>query len=56
MVRVDPRQDSNPKQRIPSIFWADGTVEAMSGTASAELAPGDAGVIETPGGGGYGAP
>ena len=35
---------------------ADGTIEQMSGTSSAELAPGDLGVIETPGGGGYGAP
>jgi 5-oxoprolinase (ATP-hydrolysing) len=33
---------------------ADGSVETLSGTASAELAPGDAFVIETPGGGGYG--
>ena len=34
---------------------ADGTREVLSGTAAAELAPGDAFVIETPGGGGYGA-
>ncbi len=33
---------------------ADGRVEMLSGTASAELAPGDAFIIETPGGGGYG--
>jgi 5-oxoprolinase (ATP-hydrolysing) len=33
---------------------ADGEVENLSGTASAELRPGDAFVIETPGGGGYG--
>jgi 5-oxoprolinase (ATP-hydrolysing) len=33
---------------------ADGTRETLSGTASAELAPGDVFVIETPGAGGYG--
>ena len=35
---------------------ADGAVEALTGTDSAELPPGDVFVIETPGGGGYGAP
>ena len=35
---------------------ASGTHELLTGTDSAELAPGDAFVIETPGGGGYGAP
>ncbi len=34
---------------------ADGTREALGGRASAELRPGDCFVIETPGGGGYGA-
>ena len=34
----------------------DGTRESLSGTSSAALLPGDALVIETPGGGGYGAP
>jgi 5-oxoprolinase (ATP-hydrolysing) len=34
----------------------NGTHELLTGTDSAELAPGDAFVIETPGGGGYGAP
>ncbi len=34
---------------------ADGTREWLSGTASAELQPGDAFTIETPGGGGWGA-
>ena len=33
---------------------ADGTREVLGGTARADLAPGDAFVIETPGGGGYG--
>ena len=34
---------------------ADGSTEILTGTDSAELAPGDVFVIETPGGGGYGA-
>ena len=34
---------------------ADGSHEILTGTASAELKPGDVFVIETPGGGGYGA-
>ncbi len=34
---------------------ADGSVTPMTGTDHADLAPGDALVIETPGGGGYGA-
>ena len=33
---------------------ADGTHEILTGTDSAELLAGDAFVIETPGGGGYG--
>ncbi len=35
---------------------ADGTRVELSGTATAEMQPGDVFVIETPGGGGYGAP
>jgi len=35
---------------------ADGSRHEMTGTDQAELRPGDAFVIETPGGGGYGAP
>jgi 5-oxoprolinase (ATP-hydrolysing) len=34
---------------------ADGSITILTGAASAELQPGDAFVIETPGGGGYGA-
>ena len=33
---------------------ADGTTEELGATASANLSAGDAFVIETPGGGGYG--
>ena len=36
------------------VVRADGRTEALSGTASAELEPGDSFVIETPGGGGFG--
>ena len=35
---------------------ADGTVVELSGTDQVEVGPGDVFVIETPGGGGYGAP
>ena len=35
---------------------ADGTRTILTGTDSAELAPGDGFVIDTPGGGGYGNP
>jgi 5-oxoprolinase (ATP-hydrolysing) len=34
---------------------SDGRVEALGATAAVEMSPGDAFVIETPGGGGYGA-
>jgi 5-oxoprolinase (ATP-hydrolysing) len=39
-----------------SIRRASGVVEPLSGTALADMAPGDAFIIETPGGGGYGEP
>lgn len=39
---------------INSIERSDGTVEALSATASVDMAPGDVMVIETPGGGGFG--
>ncbi len=38
------------------IARADGTMEELSGTAVAEMEAGDVLIIETPGGGGYGAP
>ncbi|MBO9713771.1 hydantoinase B/oxoprolinase family protein [Sphingomonas sp.] len=40
---------------INRIERADGTIETLPATASAEMAPGDVFAIETPGGGGYGA-
>ena len=42
----------------PGLQWverADGSRQTLTGTDRAELAPGDVFVIETPGGGGYGA-
>jgi len=41
---------------VNRIIRADGGVETLTATASSEMAPGDMFVIETPGGGGYGAP
>ncbi len=41
---------------INRIERADGSVERLAATAQAEMAPGDVFVIETPGGGGFGAP
>jgi len=39
---------------VNQVIRADGTVETLSATASAEMREGDMFVIETPGGGGYG--
>ncbi|CAA9535509.1 MAG: 5-oxoprolinase, HyuA-like domain / 5-oxoprolinase, HyuB-like domain [uncultured Sphingosinicella sp.] len=44
------------KAGVNQIVRAKGTVETLGATASAEMAPGDMFVIETPGGGGFGAP
>ena len=44
------------KPGINQVIRKDGSVETLTATASAELAPGDMFVIETPGGGGYGPP
>jgi 5-oxoprolinase (ATP-hydrolysing) len=40
---------------INQIVRADGSIETLGATAGAEMRPGDMFVIETPGGGGYGA-
>ncbi|HEY1607197.1 MAG TPA: hydantoinase B/oxoprolinase family protein [Allosphingosinicella sp.] len=56
--RVAPRGvegGGNALAGINRVVRADGRVETLSATASAEMAPGDMFVIETPGGGGYGA-
>ncbi|HEX8466642.1 MAG TPA: hydantoinase B/oxoprolinase family protein [Allosphingosinicella sp.] len=42
------------KPGVNQVVRADGTVETLSATASAEMREGDMFVIETPGGGGYG--
>jgi 5-oxoprolinase (ATP-hydrolysing) len=42
------------KPGINQVVRSDGTVETLSATASADMAPGDMFVIETPGGGGFG--
>lgn len=41
---------------VNRIERADGVVESLGATASADMAPGDVFVIETPGGGGWGEP
>ncbi|WP_324749124.1 hydantoinase B/oxoprolinase family protein [Sphingomonas sp. LY54] len=43
------------KPGVNQIVRADGTVVTLTATASADMAPGDMFVIETPGGGGFGA-
>ena len=56
--RVPPRGIEGGSDAQPGRNWverADGSVEMLSATAFAEVQPGDRFVIETPGGGGYGA-
>ena len=45
---------SDAKPGVNQIVRADGSVEPLTATASADMAAGDMFVIETPGGGGYG--
>jgi 5-oxoprolinase (ATP-hydrolysing) len=55
--RVPPRGILGGGDAAPGInrvIRADGSEQLLSATASAEMAPGDAFEIETPGGGGYG--
>ncbi len=55
--RVAPRGiegGGDAKAGVNKVVRADGGEELLSATASAEMAAGDAFVIETPGGGGYG--
>ena len=57
--RVPPRGIMGGGDAKPGRNWverADGSVEELSATASAEMNPGDRFVIETPGGGGFGTP
>jgi 5-oxoprolinase (ATP-hydrolysing) len=56
--RVPPRGILGGADGQPGRNWVertDGSIEMLSATASAEMQPGDRFVIETPGGGGYGA-
>jgi 5-oxoprolinase (ATP-hydrolysing) len=41
---------------VNQVIRADGTLETLSATASAEMRPGDLFIIKTPGGGGFGDP
>lgn len=55
--RVAPRGLAGGGDALPGRNWverADGRVEPLSATQSAEMAPGDSIVILTPGGGGFG--
>ena len=54
---VAPRGLAGGGDARPGRNWverADGSIEMLSATASADVLPGDAFIIETPGGGGYG--
>jgi 5-oxoprolinase (ATP-hydrolysing) len=55
--RVPPSGLNGGEAALPGRNWverANGSVEMLTATDSAELAAGDAFVIETPGGGGFG--
>jgi 5-oxoprolinase (ATP-hydrolysing) len=57
--RVPPRGLAGGGDGAPGRNWierADGTREELGATGSADMRPGDLFVIETPGGGGFGAP
>jgi 5-oxoprolinase (ATP-hydrolysing) len=57
--RVAPRGiegGADAKAGVNKVVRADGREETLTATDAAEMAAGDAFVIETPGGGGYGAP
>ncbi|QJU58492.1 5-oxoprolinase [Sphingomonas sp. AP4-R1] len=57
--RVPPFGLAGGAAGVPGRNWverADGSVELLGSTGAADLRPGDVFVIETPGGGGYGAP
>jgi 5-oxoprolinase (ATP-hydrolysing) len=56
--RVPPRGIAGGGDAHAGRNWVerrDGSMEELSATASADVQPGDRFVIETPGGGGYGA-
>jgi 5-oxoprolinase (ATP-hydrolysing) len=51
---IEGGEDAQPG--VNQVIRADGTVETLGATASADMRPGDTFVIETPGGAGFGAP
>jgi 5-oxoprolinase (ATP-hydrolysing) len=56
--RIPPQGIKGGGDALAGRNWVervDGSNEELSATASAEMQPGDRFVIETPGGGGYGA-
>jgi 5-oxoprolinase (ATP-hydrolysing) len=57
--RIAPRGLAGGGDALPGRNWverADGTIEELTATAKADMAPGDRFIIETPGGGGFGEP
>ncbi|HVH36975.1 MAG TPA: hydantoinase B/oxoprolinase family protein [Sphingomicrobium sp.] len=57
--RIAPRGIAGGGDALPGRNWVervDGTIDELTATDSAEVSAGDRFVIETPGGGGYGAP
>jgi len=57
--RIAPRGLAGGSDALPGRNWVertDGTVEELTATAKADMAPGDRFIIETPGGGGFGEP
>jgi 5-oxoprolinase (ATP-hydrolysing) len=57
--RIAPRGLMGGGDAEPGRNWVertDSSIEHLTATGSAEVAPGDSFVIETPGGGGYGKP
>jgi 5-oxoprolinase (ATP-hydrolysing) len=57
--RIPPKGLAGGDDALPGRNWvrrADGSVEPLGGTGSADMQPGDCFIIETPGGGGFGRP
>ncbi|WP_338501039.1 hydantoinase B/oxoprolinase family protein [Sphingomonas kaistensis] len=57
--RIAPKGLAGGSDALPGRNWverADGTIEELTATAKADMAPGDRFIIETPGGGGFGEP
>jgi 5-oxoprolinase (ATP-hydrolysing) len=56
--KIAPKGLAGGSDALPGRNWverSDGTIEQLSATSAAEMQPGDRFVIETPGGGGFGA-